>query len=349
VEEVVAWLVVQSLVVLVPAFLLGVVVGWLWWRRRKVHFSESGAVREVTARNAAALAAAEQELHDRRTALRDQDLEMGRLSTLVSGDTLVLAAQHERELAVKDEQVGELRAQLQMRDTQLGSRAVELGTRDAEIDRLAELVEAAEARAAGHADDLATRDDRLAALEAAARDRDAEIGRLSAALNAAAATASGATGATGTTGATGAAEAAAPGARAAAERGAVSTVPTDPTPDQIAAFLTPLEDTGALAVEAAGAEPAAPSADDLERIEGIGPRIGAALRGAGILTFRQVAEADIATLQAALEQAGLRFAPSLPTWSRQAELLADGDEVAFSEIAERLVTGRDAFGAKGAK
>jgi predicted flap endonuclease-1-like 5' DNA nuclease len=82
--------------------------------------------------------------------------------------------------------------------------------------------------------------------------------------------------------------------------------------------------------------------DDLERVEGIGPRIAAALRGAGITSFRRLADSDVAALQSALEAAGLRFAPSLPTWARQARLLADGDEEGFLRLTEQLVGGRDA-------
>gem|GEM_PF-1838314 len=81
--------------------------------------------------------------------------------------------------------------------------------------------------------------------------------------------------------------------------------------------------------------------DDLERIEGIGPRIASALRSAGVRSFRRLADADVPTLQAALEAAGLRFAPSLPTWSRQARFLADGDEVGFIKLTESLVSGRE--------
>jgi len=96
--------------------------------------------------------------------------------------------------------------------------------------------------------------------------------------------------------------------------------------------------------EAAVEEPAVeepPGDDDLERVEGIGPRMATALRGAGIRTFRQLAESDEAALRAAIEVAGLKFAPSLVTWARQAQLLADGDEEGFADLARRLVAGRD--------
>jgi predicted flap endonuclease-1-like 5' DNA nuclease len=100
-------------------------------------------------------------------------------------------------------------------------------------------------------------------------------------------------------------------------------------------------------VAAAEPEPeAAPEAehvpdDDLERIEGIGPQMSAALRAAGIRTYAKVAESDEAALRAAIERAGLTFAPSIVTWARQARLLADGDEAGFADLTRRLVAGRD--------
>jgi predicted flap endonuclease-1-like 5' DNA nuclease len=81
--------------------------------------------------------------------------------------------------------------------------------------------------------------------------------------------------------------------------------------------------------------------DDLKRIEGIGPRMSAALVAAGIRTYKQLGEADEATIRAAIQAAGLRFAPSLTTWARQARLLADGDEAGFTDLTRRLVAGRD--------
>ncbi len=82
-------------------------------------------------------------------------------------------------------------------------------------------------------------------------------------------------------------------------------------------------------------------ADDLERIEGIGPKMSAALVNAGISRYRQLAAADEAALRRAIEAAGLTFAPSLVTWARQARLLADGDEAGFADLTRRLVAGRD--------
>jgi hypothetical protein len=66
-----------------------------------------------------------------------------------------------------------------------------------------------------------------------------------------------------------------------------------------------------------------------------------ALRAAGIRSYAALAGSGEATLRAAIERAGLTFAPSLVTWARQARLLADGDEEGFAELARRLVAGRD--------
>jgi predicted flap endonuclease-1-like 5' DNA nuclease len=79
--------------------------------------------------------------------------------------------------------------------------------------------------------------------------------------------------------------------------------------------------------------------DNLQRIEGIGPQTCAALRLAGINTYQALANSDTARLRAAVQEAGIRFASSLTTWSRQARLLADGDEEGFADLARRLAGG----------
>jgi predicted flap endonuclease-1-like 5' DNA nuclease len=84
--------------------------------------------------------------------------------------------------------------------------------------------------------------------------------------------------------------------------------------------------------------------DDFERIEGIGPRIATALREAGIRSYRQLADSEVSRLQSALEASGLRFAPSLPTWSQQAALLARGDEEGFAALTATLVAARQRAG-----
>jgi hypothetical protein len=86
---------------------------------------------------------------------------------------------------------------------------------------------------------------------------------------------------------------------------------------------------------------AVPVMDELERIEGIDAAAANALRAAGIRTFAALAECDDAAKRVAITAAGLGFTPSLSTWSRQAELLADGDEAAFAALTARLIAARD--------
>ena len=81
--------------------------------------------------------------------------------------------------------------------------------------------------------------------------------------------------------------------------------------------------------------------DDLQRIEGIGPRIEQALVSSGVTTYRDVSRASEQRLRAALEASGLSFAPSLTTWAEQATLLARGDEEGFALLTARLIADKD--------
>jgi predicted flap endonuclease-1-like 5' DNA nuclease/glycosidase len=80
--------------------------------------------------------------------------------------------------------------------------------------------------------------------------------------------------------------------------------------------------------------------NDLTRIEGIGPKIAAALTAAKISSFSSLAASDNATLKAAIQTANIRLAPSLETWAEQAKLLALGDEAGFIALTDSLVAGR---------
>ena len=82
-------------------------------------------------------------------------------------------------------------------------------------------------------------------------------------------------------------------------------------------------------------------ADDLTRIEGIGPKMSQALQDAGIHTFAQLAATEEDTLRAAIEAAGMRLAPSIPTWSRQAEFAMQGDWDGLASYQDQLVAGRE--------
>ena len=102
------------------------------------------------------------------------------------------------------------------------------------------------------------------------------------------------------------------------------------SPEQVPAVDPPAVDPPAVdppaAVEPSTAEsPAAPEAgpaDDFRRIEGIGPKMAAALQSAGIRTYEQLGATDEAALRAAVRAAGVRATASLPTWPAKARELA---------------------------
>lgn len=67
---------------------------------------------------------------------------------------------------------------------------------------------------------------------------------------------------------------------------------------------------------------AAPKADDLKKIEGIGPKIADKLAEAGITTFAQLAKTDAAKIAEII--ADVRGNHVTETWPAQAQLAADG-------------------------
>ncbi len=78
--------------------------------------------------------------------------------------------------------------------------------------------------------------------------------------------------------------------------------------------------------------------DDLRKIEGIGPKISQILNENGILTFAQLAAAPLENLQEILDTAGLsNHQPD--TWSRQAEMAADGQWDELREWQDVLMGG----------
>jgi large subunit ribosomal protein L27 len=71
-------------------------------------------------------------------------------------------------------------------------------------------------------------------------------------------------------------------------------------------------------------KPAA-KADDLKKIEGIGPKIESLLHDAGIVTFEDLAASSADTVKEILTAAGPRYAIHDPeTWGKQAALAAEG-------------------------
>jgi large subunit ribosomal protein L21 len=85
------------------------------------------------------------------------------------------------------------------------------------------------------------------------------------------------------------------------------------------------------------------AADDLEKIEGIGPKIRVVFAKAGIVTFAQLAETPVERMKEVLHAAGPRFGLADPgTWAEQARLAAAGDWDAFKKLTDELVAGKRA-------
>jgi len=82
-------------------------------------------------------------------------------------------------------------------------------------------------------------------------------------------------------------------------------------------------------------------ADDLIKIEGIGPKVAEALNAAGIKTYAALAESSADDIQKILTEAGLKMM-SPEGWIEQAKLAATGDWKAFEKLQEKLVAGRKA-------
>ncbi len=80
--------------------------------------------------------------------------------------------------------------------------------------------------------------------------------------------------------------------------------------------------------------------DDLERVEGIGPKYADALVAAGIRTFADVANATVEQFEKAAKDAGMRRSASMATWAEQAALAAKGDWDGLNALQEKLSGGR---------
>lgn len=111
--------------------------------------------------------------------------------------------------------------------------------------------------------------------------------------------------------------------------------------EQAVASLEPLEiaPVRILKETVRPAGPALSVADDLKRIEGIGPKIAGVLLESGITTFAELAAADEGQLRQLLKEAGIRVAfPG--SWLEQASLAAAGDWVALEALQGQRKGGR---------
>jgi predicted flap endonuclease-1-like 5' DNA nuclease len=94
------------------------------------------------------------------------------------------------------------------------------------------------------------------------------------------------------------------------------------------------------AAKAAGFDLKGP--DDLEAVEGIGPKIAQLLRQHGIATFFELASASPAEVSAILQKGGPDFRVANPgTWPEQAGYCVRNDWVGLKKLQDRLTAGRE--------
>ncbi|MBS1735418.1 MAG: 50S ribosomal protein L17 [Bacteroidetes bacterium] len=83
-------------------------------------------------------------------------------------------------------------------------------------------------------------------------------------------------------------------------------------------------------------------ADDLTKIEGIGPKSAEVFHNNGITTFVQLSKLSGEELKEMLEKSGGHFnALDTHSWPEQAQLAADGNWDALKELQDRLTAGRE--------
>jgi large subunit ribosomal protein L21 len=82
-------------------------------------------------------------------------------------------------------------------------------------------------------------------------------------------------------------------------------------------------------------------ADDLVKIEGIGPKVSKTLSAAGISTFEALANAKVEDIQKILSDAGLKMMDAT-SWPAQAKLAAEGDWDSLKKMQDELSGGRKA-------
>jgi predicted flap endonuclease-1-like 5' DNA nuclease len=84
----------------------------------------------------------------------------------------------------------------------------------------------------------------------------------------------------------------------------------------------------------------ASEADDLTRLEGIGPYYRDVLANAGVTTFAGLAKLSQAEIDTLIKDAGARRSMTTATWAAQADLAAKGDWDALAALQATLTGGR---------
>jgi predicted flap endonuclease-1-like 5' DNA nuclease len=89
-------------------------------------------------------------------------------------------------------------------------------------------------------------------------------------------------------------------------------------------------------------EKALGGADDLQVVEGIGPKVNELFKAKGVTTYKQLAAMSKAEVDAVLESGGDRFKIlNGNSWPQQAALLRDGNMVEFEKYTDYLIAGVD--------
>jgi len=133
---------------------------------------------------------------------------------------------------------------------------------------------------------------------------------------------------------------AAPKAKADDKPEAKVTKKTAPAKTEEAASTK--EEAPAKAEKAAPAKKApakAADADDLKKIEGIGPKIAEVLGEAGVTTYKQLSEMDRDAIKAILDTVSTLKSKEPKTWPQQAQLAADGKWDELKVLQDKLMGG----------
>jgi predicted flap endonuclease-1-like 5' DNA nuclease len=105
--------------------------------------------------------------------------------------------------------------------------------------------------------------------------------------------------------------------------------------------VTKKADTSAKSASKVVSKVATSVADDLTKIEGIGPKIAELLKADGIETFEKLAKSGVETVKGILENAGKRYQIHNPTtWMAQAKLAAKGDWETLKKWQDELSGGK---------
>jgi predicted flap endonuclease-1-like 5' DNA nuclease len=115
-------------------------------------------------------------------------------------------------------------------------------------------------------------------------------------------------------------------------------IPFKPEPVYPAQFPEPvIHDSDGIVPDRAE-KPQTAEPDNLQRIEGIGPKIASLLKAAGVTTFQHIAEREVEEIRAILAESGVRANPS--TWPEQARLAASGKWDELTNLQSQIKSGR---------